>query len=99
MFGELVRTHRRRLGMTQEDLAERAGVSVRSVGKWESGKVAAPRLWTVRLLADAFGLDGADRERFCRSAIEEEPDAGELTPAQLPPDPAGFTGRDREVAE
>jgi transcriptional regulator with XRE-family HTH domain len=75
VFGELVRDHRRRLGLTQEDLAERAGVSVRSVGKWESGTVAAPRLWTVRMLADAFGLEGADREVFCRSGTDAPTDS------------------------
>jgi tetratricopeptide (TPR) repeat protein/transcriptional regulator with XRE-family HTH domain len=94
VFGELVRAHRRRLGLTQEQLAEVAGVSVRSVGKWESGRIAAPRLGTVQLLADTFGLAGAERETFCGSAVE---DPG-LTPAQLPPDPYGFTGRDDEVA-
>ncbi|GAA0564847.1 hypothetical protein GCM10010172_55390 [Paractinoplanes ferrugineus] len=91
-----MRAHRRRLGMTQEELAERAGVSVRSVGKWEAGKVAAPRSSTMRLLADAFRLEGADRERLLGSATE--PVRGtEITPAQLPSDPAGFTGRDREL--
>ncbi|GIM90681.1 hypothetical protein Ato02nite_024740 [Paractinoplanes toevensis] len=84
--------------MTQEDLAERAGVSVRSVGKWEAGRIAAPRMWTMRLLADAFRLEGADRERFLRSAAEPAVGNTEITPAQLPSDPSGFTGRDRELA-
>ncbi|GAA2633996.1 hypothetical protein Adu01nite_56170 [Paractinoplanes durhamensis] len=83
--------------MTQEELAERAGVSVRSVGKWEAGKIAAPRMWTMRLLADAFRLEGADRERFLRSATEPAVTRSEITPAQLPSDPSGFTGRDREL--
>ena len=93
-FGDLVRQHRRRLGLTQEDLAERAGVSVRAVGKWESGRVAAPRLPTLRLLADAFELDGAGRAEFLASGAPVE----DITPAQLPLDPPGFTGRDRELA-
>jgi tetratricopeptide (TPR) repeat protein/transcriptional regulator with XRE-family HTH domain len=83
--------------MTQEELAERAGVSVRSVGKWEASKVAAPRMSTIRLLADAFRLEGEDRERFLGSATEPTGGA-EITPAQLPSDPSGFTGRDRELA-
>jgi tetratricopeptide (TPR) repeat protein/transcriptional regulator with XRE-family HTH domain len=97
VFADLVRAHRRRLGMTQEELAERAGVSVRSVGKWEAGKIAAPRMYTMRLLADTFRLEGDDRERFLRSATEPVTHA-EITPAQLPSDPSGFTGRDRELA-
>ncbi|GIF25513.1 hypothetical protein Ate02nite_82430 [Paractinoplanes tereljensis] len=97
VFADLVRAHRRRLGMTQEDLAERAGVSVRSVGKWEAGKIAAPRMWTMRLLADAFRLEGDDRERFLRSAAEPAVRSTEIIPAQLPSDPSGFTGRDQEL--
>ena len=100
MFGDLVRAHRRRLGMTQEELADRAGVSVRSVGKWESGRIGAPRPPTVRLLAAAFGLAGADREHFFQSVDEGTPGApaAEVAPAQLPPAPPGFTGRDVQLA-
>ncbi|WP_433292042.1 tetratricopeptide repeat protein [Actinoplanes sp. CA-030573] len=95
MFGELVRAHRRRLGLTQEELAERAGVSVRSIGKWEAGRVAAPRLFTLRVLADAFALSGDSREEFLGAGTVGGDD---IPPAQLPLDPAGFTGRDRELA-
>jgi tetratricopeptide (TPR) repeat protein/transcriptional regulator with XRE-family HTH domain len=92
LFGDLVRAHRRRLGLTQEDLADRAGVSVRSIGKWESGQVAAPRVATLRVLASAFELDDAALDEFLQAASPE------ITPAQLPLDPAGFTGRDQELA-
>src|SRR3954447_25687507 len=95
VFGDLVRVHRRRLGLTQEDLADRAGVSVRSVGKWESGRIAAPRMSTVRLLADTFALTGAERDEFCGWGAE--PPGDDPVPAQLPIDPPGFTGRDREL--
>jgi tetratricopeptide (TPR) repeat protein/DNA-binding XRE family transcriptional regulator len=67
----MVRTHRRRLGLSQEELAERAGLGVRSIGKLEAGQIANPRPVTVRLLADAFGLAGADRDRFCEAASGE----------------------------
>jgi transcriptional regulator with XRE-family HTH domain len=64
MFGDVVRAHRRQLSWTQEELAEKAGISARSIGKIEAGRIATPRPYTVRLLADAFGLTGADRDRF-----------------------------------
>src|SRR5207302_4143577 len=53
---------------------------------------------TVRLLAEAFGLDGSDRERFVGTAgpvpAPSVPSpAGRLVPAQLPPDVWAFTGR------
>jgi transcriptional regulator with XRE-family HTH domain len=68
VFGELVGAFRRRLGMTQEELAAKAGVSVREVGSIERGRIATTRASTARLLADALQLDGAERERFCESA-------------------------------
>ena len=63
-FSRVVFGRRLRLGLTQEELAERSGLSVRSVRDLESGRVRTPRQQTVRLLADVFGLHGPDRERF-----------------------------------
>jgi transcriptional regulator with XRE-family HTH domain len=102
MFGELVRAHRRRLGWTQELLAEKSGVTVRTIGKIESGRIAAPRPTTARLLAEAFGLEGADREAFHRAAEPAAPVAKERpgpVPAQLPPDVYAFTGRGGELED
>jgi transcriptional regulator with XRE-family HTH domain len=108
MFGAHVRAHRQRLGMTQEELAAGTGVSVSSIRNLEAGRTGRPRAATVRLLADAFELAGADRDRFCRSALDdtaqrpagETPDdadsgpaRGRPVPAQLPADVAGFVGR------
>ncbi|MBB5874565.1 tetratricopeptide (TPR) repeat protein/transcriptional regulator with XRE-family HTH domain [Allocatelliglobosispora scoriae] len=105
-FGDSVRAHRRRLGLTQEDLAGRASVGLRTIRDIETDRITRPRLGTVRLLADAFGLQGADRDRFHESAQPEsteedaasDPDPDPMpprpTPAQLPADVAGFTGRE-----
>jgi tetratricopeptide (TPR) repeat protein len=56
----------------------------------------------VRLLADAFGLTGGEREAFCAAAhpqasrrLEQESAA----PAQLPADVAGFVGRTGALRE
>jgi len=68
VFGDVVRAHRRRLGWTQQDLAEKAGLAVRSVRRIEAGRVSAPRPPTVQLLADALDLTGIDRSRFCLAA-------------------------------
>ena len=101
MFGDIVREHRQRLGLTQEDLADRSGVTVRTIGKIESGRIAAPRLTTARLLAEALGLDGANRDRFYAAAREPVavPAERALAPAQLPPDVVAFTGRGAELEE
>jgi transcriptional regulator with XRE-family HTH domain len=82
---ETVRQHRLRRGLSQEDLAEITGISVRGIRNLEADRVAAPRPGTLRLLADAFGIQ----------VHEFEPGApAGPAPAQLPRDVAGFTGRD-----
>jgi tetratricopeptide (TPR) repeat protein/DNA-binding XRE family transcriptional regulator len=109
LFGRTVSAHRRRAGLTQEELAARTGLSVRSIRDLESGRVNRPRPSTVRLLADAFGLAGGERETF-RLATEPPPvtppsqelpaaapGAGRPVPAQLPPGVPGFAGRVGEL--
>ena len=99
MFGALVRAHRVRLGLTQDELAVLTGVSVRSIRNLEAGRIGRPRPATVRLLADAFALSGGDRDRFCQDALDT-PDPGERgrpVPAQLPADLAGFVGRSDQL--
>ena len=53
-FGELLRRHRMAAELTQEALAERAGVSARSISGIESGAGHAARRDTVQLLAGAL---------------------------------------------
>ncbi len=36
-IGEVIREHRRRLGLTQEQVADRLGVTAPAVNKWERG--------------------------------------------------------------
>ncbi len=68
MFSETVRALRQRVGITQEELASLAGISVRGIREIEAGRIGRPRPGTVRLLADAFALTGADRDRFTAAA-------------------------------
>lgn len=92
MFGELVARHRRRLSLTQEELAASTGLSARTIRALESDKGQLPRPASVRLLADAFGLTGAEREAFVLATT------GTRAPAQLPADVRGFVGRAGELA-
>ena len=55
-FGSVLRGLRREARLTQEELAEAAGLSVRAVAYLERGAVSTPQKETVRLLADALGL-------------------------------------------
>jgi transcriptional regulator with XRE-family HTH domain len=69
-FGTLLRGYRSASGLTQEDLAERSGVSVRAIADMERGRTARPFRHSVHRLADALELRGAERaqlENACRS--------------------------------
>lgn len=60
-FGTVVRQLRQRAELTQEELAERSGLGVRTVRGLETGERADPRVGTVRRLADALALDETER--------------------------------------
>src|SRR3954451_16995812 len=67
-FGTLLRRHRVAAGLTQELLAERAGLSVYGIQKLERG-TTQPYRDTVRRLTTALELAPDDAERF-RAAVE-----------------------------
>ncbi|MGW1293178.1 helix-turn-helix domain-containing protein [Streptomyces sp. NPDC002533] len=93
-LGILVRRLRTRAGLTQEQMAERSGVSVRTIRRLETGKAADHRLGTVNLLADALDL-GAEERRQLTAVLSPAPastpvpaPAPEPAPASTPPIPA-----------
>src|SRR5689334_16857770 len=57
--GEWLRQHRVAAGLTQEDLAERSGVSVRAIADLERGRTKKPYPSSVRALVRALGLPEA----------------------------------------
>jgi len=71
-FAELLRQHRQELGMTQEELAERAGLSARGVQDLERGLNLAPRASTLRLLVSALGLTGSEAAALLRAATHRD---------------------------
>src|SRR5579862_9204719 len=110
VFVGLLRGHRRTAGLTQEELAERAGLSVRAVSDMERGRTRRPYPRSLRLLADALELAGAAREEFftagggISSGSESEPvppstgHPDRIVPRQLPLGVCRFAGRARELA-
>ncbi|MGC4810226.1 ATP-binding protein [Micromonospora sp. DT228] len=74
---ELLRGHRRAAGLTQAELASRAGVGVRTVRDLERGRSIRPQRTTVELLATALALTGASRAAFLAAA--RGPSGGEST--------------------
>ena len=79
-FGALLRRLRLAAGLTQEALAERAGVSAKAIGELERDPSRAPRLDTVALLADALGLDTGGRARFLAAARPDHSPRPEPSP-------------------
>jgi WD40 repeat protein/transcriptional regulator with XRE-family HTH domain len=67
-FGGLLRQLRAEARMTQEELAEAAGVSSRSVSDLERGINRTARKDTAESLADALGVAGPTRELFVAAA-------------------------------
>ncbi|WP_181871002.1 tetratricopeptide repeat protein [Sphaerisporangium album] len=63
-YGALLRAHRLRRQLTQQALAELAGISSRTVGEMERDRGRGPRPGTVERLATALGLAGEEREQF-----------------------------------
>jgi tetratricopeptide (TPR) repeat protein/DNA-binding XRE family transcriptional regulator len=95
--GARLRAWRQRALLTQEQLADRAGVSVRTIASLEAGQVHHPRSNTLRRLADALGLTEQERAALTTpvagaGAVAPMPAVGGAG-CQLPMDVAGFTGR------
>ena len=63
-FAGLLRQLRMQARLTQEELAEAAGVSARAVSDLERGVNRTAHKDTARLLADALGLAGPTGEAF-----------------------------------
>lgn len=55
MYAQQIQKHRRRLGLSQQALGERLGISSVAVSKWERGQ-SQPDIPTLTKLADIFGL-------------------------------------------
>jgi transcriptional regulator with XRE-family HTH domain len=63
-FGQLLKRYRTTAGLTQEALAERAGLSARSISDMERGLRHVPYRDTISRLAQALQLSAAERAQF-----------------------------------
>ena len=72
-FGELVRGRRVAAGLTQEELAERSGLGVRTISDIERGRIGRPHRRSVDLLCDALGLARPGRDRAGRAPAAARP--------------------------
>src|SRR5579862_4220010 len=95
-FGTLLRRSRIAAGLTQEELAERAGISRRSLGDMERGVVHAPRKDTVTLLIAALALSPPDRAAL-EEAARRLGSAAAAVPRPAVPGAPPLVGRAREL--
>ena len=102
-FGEVLRRLRCAAALSQEALAERAGLSRNGISDLERGARLVPRLETVRLLADALTLGDVDRAALLAAARpafhRHNPTAlSAASHTGLPAAPTRLIGRDSDIA-
>jgi predicted ATPase/DNA-binding XRE family transcriptional regulator len=83
-FAQRLRRVRMAAGLTQQELAERAGISVRAISDLEREINERPRRDTAVMLADGLGLAGAEREAFL-TAAQPRPRLSAASAGYVPP--------------
>src|SRR5438270_10574853 len=78
-FAALLKRYRVAAGLTQQELAERARLSVRGISNLERGVRRLPQPDTIALLAEALHLRGLDRSTFEAAARGRSRPAAPLT--------------------
>lgn len=97
-LGSSLRKLRRATGMSQEELAQRAGISARTVSDIERGLRSAVHADTARRLSSALGLTGESRDMFDALARGHRMTEQLAPPASsIPEVPTPLLGRSREL--
>jgi predicted ATPase/transcriptional regulator with XRE-family HTH domain len=104
-FGKRLRRLREAAGLTQEELAGRAGLSPNAISDLERGRRRRPYPHTVRSLADALELSGEERaslfaavpKRGGGAAASTAPAAASAGASLLPTPPTPLVGRERDL--
>ncbi|MEO8541240.1 MAG: tetratricopeptide repeat protein [bacterium] len=107
-LAEFVRTHRLRAGLTQEDLAERSGLTVDTIGALERGLRRRLYPHTAAAIADALVLPASERADLTDLARGPSRKPAVAVPGQPPATAAlhnlptrltAMIGRERELLE
>jgi predicted ATPase/DNA-binding XRE family transcriptional regulator len=99
-FGEQLRRLREAVGITQEELAERAGLSREAISALERGLRRYPHPQTVRALSDGLGLSDKEAATFRASVPKRPPELpppNEVPSSPLPVPLTGLVGRQQEL--
>ncbi|GLY41898.1 hypothetical protein Amsp01_079210 [Amycolatopsis sp. NBRC 101858] len=100
-LSELLAELRCSRGLSQEQLAEQSGISVRAIGEIERGATRRPHRETLRALAGALGLTPEQHAAFTRSArTAPPPDTRRQRTARpmLPAPVSSIVGRSDDLA-
>ena len=68
-IGQSIRTFRNKVGMTQQELSEKTGISVQSIRKYESDKVV-PKSQNLRSIAKTLGVSPSDIDLGLKDTLE-----------------------------
>ncbi|RKS78921.1 helix-turn-helix protein [Actinomadura pelletieri DSM 43383] len=90
-LGALLRWWRERALLTQEQLADRAGLNVRTIRRLENQELRRPRATSTLLLAEALGLDDEERATLAAASRALSQNGGgrhlpvpRIVPSRLP---------------
>ena len=97
-FGTRLKDHRKAAGLSQEELAQRAGLSANAVGQLERGVRKHPYPHTVRSLADGLGLSEQERSALLASVPGRDSPAPTPTALTVPVPLIPLIGRERELS-
>jgi transcriptional regulator with XRE-family HTH domain/tetratricopeptide (TPR) repeat protein len=94
--GSWIRRRRKAAGLTQEDLAERSGVTARTIGNLERGRAGRPHPGSIRRVATALGLSQAEADELITHYRRLGPGGRDDGTAVAPPEQEpGGTGTTR----
>ncbi|MDQ6672496.1 MAG: helix-turn-helix domain-containing protein [Chloroflexota bacterium] len=102
-FGDLLRRHRVAVALTQQELAERAGMSLRGLSDLERSVRRAPHRDTVLRLAQALGLEDVESQALL-AASRRQTTRTDISPPlaaclSLPLAMSTLVGREYEIEE
>ncbi|WP_370949344.1 helix-turn-helix domain-containing protein [Amycolatopsis sp. cg5] len=107
-FKALLYGYRMRAGLTQEELAEGSGVSIRAISDMERGVAKSPQRRTIEALAGSLALSDDELTALQRVAKQgrvravPQPEPAIYSPSPLgvlPPDLDDLTGREKDFKE
>lgn len=97
-LGALLRRHREDAQLTQEELADRAGLSARAISDIERGVRSRAYADTAARLSDALALASSDRATFLETARGRSSRSAS-TASRVPRPLTALVGRERELDE